>query len=142
VKEIKAPSFAAGAAVSLVSVAVATVALALTWRLYRRGLTEVSVDPLDVRLGPLGRLFGHAWYYDEAVTAVVGGPARRAAERLDRAVDSGGIDRVVGAVAAGVARAGTAMRALQGGFLRRYALGVLAGTVVLLGYAILRAGAG
>jgi hypothetical protein len=34
------------------------------------------------------------------------------------------------------------MRALQGGFLRRYALGVLAGTVVLLGYAILRAGAG
>jgi NADH-quinone oxidoreductase subunit L len=142
VKEIKAPSFAAGAAVSLVSVAVATVALALTWRLYRRGLTEVSVDPLDVRLGPLGRLFGHAWYYDEAVTAVVGGPARRAAERLDRAVDSGGIDRAVGAVAAGVARAGTAMRALQGGFLRRYALGVLAGTVVLLGYAILRAGAG
>jgi len=141
VKEIHATSFAAGAALSAVSVAVTATAIGVAWRLYRRGLPDPAVDPLDVRLGPLGRWFGHAWYYDEAVGALVEGPGKRVATWVDRRIDVDGIDGAVNGLARAVARLGTATRAIQSGFVRRYALGLAAGTVLALGYAIVRAGA-
>ena len=79
------------------------------------------------------RLFAEAWGFDEAIGAFMGGPGRRtfdAAARFDAAVVDGAVNRVGSAVR----RTGERLRATQSGLVRRYALGVAAGAVVLLAY--------
>ena len=79
------------------------------------------------------RLFADAWGFDEALGEFVGGPGRRlfdSAARFDSAVVDGAVNKV-GAL---VRRTGEHLRHTQSGHVRRYALGVAAGAVVLLAY--------
>ena len=83
------------------------------------------------------RLFAEAWGFDEAIGDFVGGPGRRtfdAAARFDASVVDGAV-RGVGSL---VRRTGERLRATQSGLIRRYALAVAAGAVVLLGYFAVR----
>ena len=73
---IEAPSFLGGVALSLLAFGMALLGLGLAWALYRRGLESVDRDPFDERLGFFGRLFGHAYYYDEGISRAVDGPLR------------------------------------------------------------------
>ena len=59
---------------------VALIGIFFAWTLYRRGLADRSVDPLNERLGPVARLFGHAYYFDDGISRAVDGPIRRAAQ--------------------------------------------------------------
>ena len=59
------------------SVTIACVGIFFAWTLYRRGLEDPETDPLDRKLGPIGRLFGHAYYFDEGISRLVDGPLRR-----------------------------------------------------------------
>ena len=61
--------------------------LAVACVLYRRGLASPERDPFDERLGVLGRVFGHAYYYDETISR-----GRRPRARRGR-VDGPGVRR-------------------------------------------------
>jgi NADH-quinone oxidoreductase subunit L len=80
-----------------------------------------------------------AWYVDAAVSALVAGPGTAVAVVMADKVDAGLIDGAVNGVAAVVRAAGTRLRRVQTGYVRNYALGVAGGTVLLLGYVVVRA---
>ncbi|MGZ6999140.1 MAG: NADH-quinone oxidoreductase subunit L [Acidimicrobiia bacterium] len=141
VKDAPEPSsFLAAAGLDLLAVAVAGVGIVVAFALYRRGLEDPAVDPLDERLGPLGRLFGHAWYYDEGIAAAVGGPIRRGAQWLADVFDQKIIDGAVNGVARGFGSAGTQLRKVQTGLVRQYALAIALGTAALILWALIRMG--
>ncbi len=132
-------SFWSAFGLDIVAIAVALVGILIAWRIYRGGLEDPAVDPLDRRLGVLGRLFGHAWYYDEGIAAAVGGPIRRGASWLADVFDQKIIDGAVNGIARGFGAAGTQVRKVQTGLVRQYALAIAFGTVALLIWAVVRA---
>jgi NADH-quinone oxidoreductase subunit L len=140
VTEAGPDSFVQGATLDVVSVTIALCGIALAWSIYRRGLEDPEVDPLDRRLGPLGRLFGHAYYFDEGISRLVDGPVRVAARWLATGFDLGIIDGAVNGVAKLVRGAAGGLRRVQTGLVRQYALGIVLGVVLLLLYAVARAG--
>jgi NADH-quinone oxidoreductase subunit L len=133
-------SFLGGLGLSLLAIAVAATGIGFAWWLYHRGLEDRDVDPLDQRLGAVGRFLGHAWYYDEGVAALVGGPVRRAALWLADVFDQKIIDGAVNGVAWLFKESAVRLRRVQTGLVRQYALGIVAGTVLLLLWALARAG--
>ena len=122
------------------SVIVATIGIVYAFSLYRNGLEDPALDPFDQKLGRLGRLFGHAWYYDEGIAALVGGPIRRGAEWLSDVFDQKVVDGAVNGIAKGFGAAGAGLRRVQTGLVRQYALGVALGAAALLVWAIWRVG--
>ncbi|HEX9994436.1 MAG TPA: NADH-quinone oxidoreductase subunit L [Acidimicrobiales bacterium] len=78
-----------------------------------------------------------AWRVDELYAAFMGGPGRRlfdAAAWFDRTV----VDGAVNGVATVVRGGGSALRTVQTGFVRSYALGVAAGAIVLVAVVLAR----
>jgi NADH-quinone oxidoreductase subunit L len=140
VREIHDPSFTKGLALTGLSVAVALVGIGLAIALYRRGLAAPDRDPAVERLGPLVRLFGHAYYYDEGVSAAVRGPVHRLAAWLNDTVDARGVDGAVNGVATLVRRGGTGLRKVQSGLVRNYALWIVIGAAALLLFLLLYSG--
>ncbi len=133
-------SFWSAFGLDVIAVAVAVAGIVISWRIYRGGLEDPAIDPLDRSLGPLGRLFGHAYYYDEGIAAAVGGPIRRAAEWTADVFDQKVIDGGVNGIARAFAAAGSGLRRVQTGLVRQYALGIAVGMVALLVWAVWRAG--
>jgi NADH-quinone oxidoreductase subunit L len=131
-------SFWSAFGLDVIAVGVATIGIVFAWRIYRRGLEDPAVDPVDRRLGGVGRLFGHAWYYDEGIAAAVGGPIRRGAQWLADVFDQKVVDGAVNGIAAGFGGAGRALRRVQTGLVRQYALGVVLGMTALLVWALWR----
>jgi NADH-quinone oxidoreductase subunit L len=82
-------------------------------------------------------VLAHAWYYDEEVTAFMGGPGRKSFDAIAW-FDAHIIDGAVNGVAAVVRDLGRRLRPVQSGFLRSYALGVTIGVVIVLGYFVTR----
>jgi NADH-quinone oxidoreductase subunit L len=82
----------------------------------------------------------HAWYYDDAVSAFMGGPATEGADFAAYTVDKGVIDGAVNGVAALTSLAGRGLRKLQTGYVRNYALGVAGGAAAILLYVAIRGG--
>jgi NADH-quinone oxidoreductase subunit L len=135
--EIASPSFLGGVGLSLLAIVMGLIGLGAAYALYRRGLESVDRDPFDERLGVFGRLFGHAYYYDEGISRFVDGPLRGSAGWLARVFDAGIIDGAVNGVGWLVRETGNGFRRLQSGFVRNYALGVVLGTVALLAYLLI-----
>jgi NADH-quinone oxidoreductase subunit L len=118
-----------GAKVALAAIAVGAgvVGLAAAAVVYLRRRVR-AVEP---------EVLAHAWYYDEAVTAFVGGPGRKSFEAIAW-FDAHVVDGAVNGVAAVVRGLGGRLRSVQSGFVRAYALGVTIGVVVVLGYFLTR----
>jgi NADH-quinone oxidoreductase subunit L len=115
---------------SLVTTAVALSGLALgltTWR--------AAAHP---RLEP--RFLRRAWYFDDAVAATVSGPVRAAAAGLAFVMDRRLVDGFVNGTAGLIAISGRAMRKVQSGYVRAYALGIGVGLIAVLAYLTLRSG--
>ena len=70
------------------------------------GCAATDQDPLRDRLGGLGRVFGHAYFFDAGVASLVGGPLQRFATWLDVRFDHGIVDGAVNGIAGLVRRAG------------------------------------
>jgi NADH-quinone oxidoreductase subunit L len=140
VTEPGASSFVQGATLDVVSVTIACVGIFFAWTLYRRGLADPEVDPLDKKLGPFGKLFGHAYYYDEGISRLVDGPLRAGAHWLATTFDLGIIDGAVNGIGRLVRGAAGGLRKTQTGLVRQYALGIVLGVVLLLLYALARTG--
>ncbi len=95
-----------------------------------------SDKPVE-RLEP--EILRRAWRVDDAMAAVFGGPGREAAEgvaRFDRQVVDGAVNGVAGAIN----EAGGQLRAIQSGYTRQYALGMLGGAGLLLLFFFVRVG--
>jgi NADH-quinone oxidoreductase subunit L len=118
-----------GAKVALAAVAIGAglVGIALASVVYLRKRVR-AIEP---------EVLAHAWYYDEEVTAFMGGPGRKAFDAIAW-FDAHVIDGAVNGVAAVVRGVGGRLRPVQSGFVRSYALGVTIGVVVVLGYFITR----
>ncbi len=138
----KPTSFLSGLGLSMLAVAIGVTGIVIALRWYRRGLDDPGDDPVDRKLGAAGRLFGHAWYYDEGIAALVGGPIRRGAQWVADVFDQQVIDGGVNGVAKVFGAAGAGMRKVQTGLVRQYALGIVLGMVALLVWALWRAGIG
>ena len=140
VHEIHPPSFWEGFALAAASVAVGIVGIALAVGLYRKGLAATDRDPAVERLGPLGRVFGHAYYFDAGVSRLVDGPLRRSATWLSETADARGVDGAVNGIGTLVQRGAMGLRRVQSGLVRSYALWIVIGTAALLLYLLLYAG--
>jgi NADH-quinone oxidoreductase subunit L len=82
----------------------------------------------------------HAYHYDDAIAAVVGGPLQTGAVLTAEVVDQQGIDGAVNG-AGWIARwVGSQVRKVQTGYVRNYALGIAGGAVLALAWFLLRAG--
>jgi NADH-quinone oxidoreductase subunit L len=115
---------------TLLTVTVGLLGIALGYAAYRQRR--------EMRLGAIGVFFERHWglqpLYDEVIT----GLARRFGRALADVVEVRIIDGAVNGVAALAGRTGGALRRLQTGYVRQYAAVILGGTVLLLGYWLLR----
>jgi len=117
-------------ALAIVAVAVGLVGIGGAYFVY----LKARVDPARVELPVLA----HGWYYDESVSAFMGGPGEAGFEvtaRFDRKV----IDGIVNGVATVIRVGAGYLRRLQSGFVRTYALFVGVGAALLLALFLSRA---
>ncbi len=123
------------------SLLVALLGLGVAWVFYSARKTLAvpgQPDPLQRFLGPIYRGMEHKWWVDEIYQALFIGPYQALAGFMATTIDQGLIDGIatgLGRLTAGLANA---WRTLQNGYVRRYALSILLGLVVILGYLILR----
>jgi NADH-quinone oxidoreductase subunit L len=154
--------------VALVSTLLALLAIGLSWLLYgRKSLQVGEIDPLRKLLGPVFKVFENKYWVDELYAALFINRyvdlARFVAEKVDwnfwhdwlhdsviarffrwfthflaDPIDLGIIDAISTALASLVNRSSAALRKLQNGFVRSYALSVLMGVVLILGYLLFK----
>jgi NADH-quinone oxidoreductase subunit L len=101
-------------------------------RLWGSGAEHPAAEP---------ELLRRAWYIDWAYDRYLAGGAIAFAGFLDRVVERGGIDGAVEGLGRLVRASGRALRRVQTGYVRNYALGLVAGLVLVLAYVLTRAGA-
>jgi NADH-quinone oxidoreductase subunit L len=138
VPEIHPNSFIGGFSLSALSVAFGLFGIFVAVTLYRRGLERPEYDPGLARLGLVGRLFGHAYYFDEAIGRMVSGPITRGADWLADTFDAGVIDGAVNGAGRLFRGFGGGLRRVQSGLVRNYALGVVLGAAGLLLFMLVR----
>jgi NADH-quinone oxidoreductase subunit L len=115
-----------------VGLAVLAVAIALV------GIVVAAAVYLWRRLRPVEpKVLARGWYYDDAVSAFVGGPGEAGFEGVSW-FDRNIVDGLVNDVGRAVRGTGGLLRKLQPGFVRSYALGITAGVVVVMGYFLSR----
>ena len=85
-------------------------------------------------------MFGHAYYFDETVARLVGGPLHKAGSWLADTFDARIIDGAVNGVGTLVRRGSDGIRRVQSGLVRSYALWIVVGAAALLLYLLLYAG--
>ena len=121
----------------LVTLALSVLGFYLGWYVYgRRPLKRGQPDPLQVRLGPVFTGMNRKWYVDEFYNAILIEPYNRLCVVLAQGVDLGFIDALGNGLGAGTRAISAGLRRIQNGFVRSYALVMLLGAVVLLGYLI------
>jgi NADH-quinone oxidoreductase subunit L len=122
------------------SILMAVTGLAIAIVVYKRGLRTPAEDPVVDRLRPASTLMGNAYYWDAGISAFVGGPGEKSASWLDRVFDQRIIDGAVNGTAALTQWGSRVAGRMQDGFVRRYALGILLGTVAIVLFVLLWAG--
>ena len=123
------------------SLAVALLGLGTAWGFYSTRKTLAmpgQPDPLAGILGPIYRGMEHKWWIDELYQAVIINPYQGLAKFLAQSFDQDLIDGIANGLGQLTAGLSKAWATLQNGYVRRYALSILAGLVVILGYLILR----
>ena len=145
------------------STVVALTGIGLAYWIYGRRPMMTADDPLEKGLGPIFTFLNGKWYVDELYNALIIRPfealSRFAAFTLDwdlwhdkfhdivlvggfpalagftaGAVDKGIVDRFFDGLAGLVRRAAGALRRVQTGYVRNYALAVLVGVLGVLSY--------
>jgi len=89
-------------------------------------------------LGPIYRLVANKYYVDEIYVAVIVNPLKKLADWLAWVMDVRIIDGAANGIAALAVWCGRTLRVVQSGYVRSYALAILGGAVVLVGYVLVR----
>jgi NADH-quinone oxidoreductase subunit L len=92
---------------------------------------------LETRLRPLHTLFANKWYFDEAIDFLVVRPALAIGRFANRVFERVVVDGLVSGTEGTVRSAGGVVRAVQNGFVRSYALLLIAGFAGLALYFLL-----
>ena len=92
---------------------------------------------LEARLRPLHTLFVNKWYFDELIDVLVVRPVLAVARFADRVFERFVVDGLVSGTAETVRGAGAIVRTVQSGFVRSYALLLIAGFAGLALYFLL-----
>jgi NADH-quinone oxidoreductase subunit L len=122
---------------ALLTLALSAFGLWLAWRVYRHATIKVGVpDPLRRTLGPVFTRMEHGWGVDAAYNMVVVGGYKRLAEFIANPIDLGVIDAIGAGIGSTTRALSVRLRKLQTGFVRSYALMMLLGVVVFLGYLV------
>jgi NADH-quinone oxidoreductase subunit L len=106
---------------------VAIAGITLGWLVYERHRLK-AVEP---------EVLAHAWYYDDSVSAFVAGPGNEAFEDVAW-FDQNVVDGAVNGVGKLARLTGRALRHVQSGYVRNYALGIGIGAVALLAWFVSR----
>ena len=85
-----------------------------------------------------GAFLRGAWYINELYDAVFGRPSERLAAFCADVIDPKIIDGAVNGVAGAFRGSGVVLRRTQNGYVRNYVLGIVFGTVVVLGFMLTR----
>ena len=85
-----------------------------------------------------GAFLRGAWYVNELYDSVLGRPSRRLAAFCADVVEPKVIDGAVNGVAGAFKGSGALLRRTQTGYVRNYVLGIVFGTVVVLGFMLTR----
>jgi NADH-quinone oxidoreductase subunit L len=109
----------------------AVIGISLAWSLWRTNWDQPNLEPA---------LLKRAWGIDLAYDAVFARPSTALALKMDTVVDRKIVDGVVVLVATAIAKLSGVLRKIQTGYVRSYALGIAFGAVILLGYAVIKAG--
>ena len=117
-----------GAAISVLGIAVA-------WWFYVAQPTAPAI--LQRRLKPLHTLFFNKWYFDEAIDLLIVRPALAIGRFANRVFERFVVDGIVSGTEETVRGAGGVVRAVQNGFVRSYALLLIAGVAGLALYFLL-----
>jgi len=119
-----------------ISAAIAGTALLGAWWVYLRA----GVDRARVQraLSPLHRLLSEGYFVERLYGALFVWPLVRLGEACATSVDLRRIDGAVNGTGRFILGAASLLRQLQTGFVRNYALAILAGAVVILAYLIVR----
>jgi NADH-quinone oxidoreductase subunit L len=118
------------------SLAVALAGFLIAWLIYgRKPLADAKTpDPLARPLGSVYRGMESKWKVDELYHAVIVRPYQALSGFLAGPVDQGVIDGLVNGIASLFSMLAQLVRRLQTGYVRTYALAVLAGVVAVLAY--------
>ncbi|MDQ3725213.1 MAG: NADH-quinone oxidoreductase subunit L [Actinomycetota bacterium] len=119
---------AIGGAISLLGIGIA-------WFFYRANPERPR--QLEARLRPLHTLFVNRWYFDELIDLLVVRPVLAVARFADRVFERFVVDGLVSGTEGTVRGAGGVVRAVQSGFVRSYALLLIAGFAGLALYFLL-----
>jgi len=95
----------------------------------RHRIPEDRVEPVVLR---------RAWYVDRAYAALIDGPGRLLSTWSAYVFDLKVVDGAVNGAGALVRGAGDRLRRVQTGYVRNYALGVVVGAVLVLGWIVTR----
>jgi NADH-quinone oxidoreductase subunit L len=112
---------------AVVSALVGIGGIAVAWLVYDRRRVK-AVEP---------EILAHAWYYDEGVSAFMGGPGYQAFDDVAW-FDHNVVDGAVNGVGKLSRFTGRALRHVQTGYVRNYALGIGIGAVALLAWFVSR----
>ena len=125
-------------AMMVVSVAIALLGIFMAYSFYVRGQ---GVGAAYGRRWPrLYRLLLNKYYVDEIYDRFIVQPIKRASIWAWRAFEDGLVDAAVNGAGAAVQAAGGAVRRLQTGYVKSYAVAMLAGALAILVYLTVRGG--
>ena len=124
---------AGGTKIALAAIATAAglIGILIGFRLWSRGADQPALEPA---------LLKRAYGVDDTLGRVITKPGMALATFLAFVVDTKVIDGIVNGVGTSVRFVGDNVRKLQTGYVRNYALGLVGGLVLMLAWAIFRAG--
>jgi NADH-quinone oxidoreductase subunit L len=117
-------------ALGIVDAVVAVVGLGVAFTLWSRRAERPELEPAVLE---------RAYYLDDIYDAVIGRPGQAFARFCATVIEAKVIDGAVNGVGRLTRSVGGSLRRVQTGYVRQYALGIVAGTVALLAWMISRA---
>jgi NADH-quinone oxidoreductase subunit L len=118
-----------------VTLAVTLVGVFVAWRIYLVG--SPSAQRVAAMAPALYRFMANKYYVDEAYDFLFVRPIKWFFQRVDRWFDILTLDGLIDALAGLTRGVALRARAVQSGYVRNYALGILFGAVLLVGYYVL-----
>jgi NADH-quinone oxidoreductase subunit L len=127
--DLATESGALRASLLTVTTVVALVGIALAWSTWSRRVDRPELEPALLR---------RSYYVEELSTAVFTDAGGAFSRVLSTLVENRVVDGFVNGVGGAARGLGGVVRRLQTGYVRNYALGIAAGTVLILGFMLAR----
>lgn len=114
---------------SVVDAVLAVIGIAVAWVLWSKTSDRPELTPPFLR---------HVWYWDEFYDRLIGRPSTALSTFSATVIDDLVIDGAVMATATAVTTVGAELRKTQTGYVRQYAVGIVAGLCAIIFYLVVR----